>query len=418
MKGILVFLAVSLLLGCIPKVTSTFIKLETLTARNKSTKATSDDRRSCFEAAAYIPDTLHRDHMPERLLRVNFHFMNSSDSTMNFKEDDGKTFIYRLLPVMQMLFDKNTKLWLPAGNEIPVIPVNVRYVLTGDEVSNPGIYFHYDDDLYYYIHMGARRNNTDRNVIEKYAVGLDSVLNIFILPHHPDSTRSTTYKSGCVGIALGNAIKISGIFEKGFNEWNVRGTFNHEVGHVLGLYHAWTFDGCEDTPMHDNRCWVTEDPGCQGNTSNNMMDYNAWQSALSPCQVGIINKNFSNTQNPVRNLLIKTWCNYDPFQKITIKDSIVWAGARDLSGDIEVLDGGLLHIKCRVSMAEGAVIRVHPGGRLILDDCQLDNDCGKSWNGILVMHQGKLSGEVIKIGEVRLGHAADNSNATTKTLKF
>lgn len=300
---------------------------------------------------------------------------------------------------MQMLFDSNNKLWLPSNNSIPVIPVNIKYVLTG-------VYFHYDDELYYYLHQGSRRNNADYSVIEKYGVGLDTILNIFILPHQSDSARSKTYQSGCVGIALGNAIKIAGIYEKGLNEWNVRGTFNHEIGHVLGLYHAWTFDGCEDTPMHENKCWVPENAGCQGKTSNNMMDYNAWQSALSPCQVGTIHKNLSDNESDVRNLLIKTWCHYDPYKKITIKDSIVWLGSRDLEGDIEIMEGASLRIKCRISMPQGSSIKVHPGGKLILDDCTLHNDCGQLWEGIEVMQKGKMVGQVIKIGSPTLNNIA------------
>ncbi|MEP7320904.1 MAG: hypothetical protein ABI761_03255 [Saprospiraceae bacterium] len=388
--------------SCTPKVSTALVTLDDLVNHPKTEALTRDDLRSCFESSAYVMDTLHKEHSPTRYLRINFHFMNSADSTHNFSEDSGRIFVHKLIHVMQLLFDSNNKLWLPQGNDIPVIPVNIKYVLTGDnpkeDPQTAGIYFHYDDDLYFYLHQGSRSNNADYTVIEKYGKGLDSIINIFILPHHPDSARSPTYQSGCVGIALGNAVKISGIFEKGLNEWNVRGTFNHEIGHVLGLYHAWTFDGCEDTPMHNNKCWVPENPGCMGITSNNMMDYNAFQSALSPCQVGLLHKNLSNTENPVRTLLIKTWCRYDPFKKITIKDTITWYGARDLEGDVEILNGASLRIKCRVSMPQGSVIRVHPGGTLILDDCRLHNDCGQLWRGIEILKIKKTEGKVIKVG--------------------
>ena len=55
----------------------------------------------------------------------------------------------------------------------------------------------------------------------------------------------------------------------------------HELGHSLGLLHTWNQDdGCDDTPRN---------AGCWGDTcSNNMMDYNASQSALTACQLGII----------------------------------------------------------------------------------------------------------------------------------
>ena len=347
----------------------------------------------------YTIDTAHPDHTPPRNLRVNFHFVNTTDSLHNFKEDSGKIFVYKLLHVMQILFTKNDKMKFPKGNDIPVIPVNIKYVLATQN-GDDGIYFHYDDDLVFYNHMGPGRNNSDYTVIEKYGIGVDSIINIFILPHHPDSVKSRSYQSGCVGIALGNAVKIAGIYEKGFNEWNIRGTFNHEVGHILGLYHAWTDDGCDDTPMHKNDCWADVSPGCDGRASNNMMDYNAWQSALTPCQLDIMHTNLSNLTHSNRNLLLKSWCRLDQYKKIIISDSIVWTNDRDLETNIEILPGAKLKIKCRVSMPPGSSIKVHPGGKLILESCTLHNDCGKSWNGIEVLKKGKAAGEVIKMKEV------------------
>jgi hypothetical protein len=351
------------------------------------------------EKNLFTIDTAFPNHTPLRNLRVNFHFVNSSDSLHNFSEDSGKVFVYKLLQVMQILFDKNDKMKFPKGNDIPVIPVNIKYILSNQK-GDDGIYFHYDDDLVYYNHMGPTRNNSDYTLIEKYGIGVDSIINFFILPHHPDSVKSKTYQSGCVGIALGNAVKMAGIYEKGFNEWNVRGTFNHEVGHILGLYHAWSDDGCDDTPMHANDCWADASPGCDGRASNNMMDYNAWQSALTPCQLDIIHANLSNPRHQNRNLLIKSWCRLDPFKQIQISDSVLWTNDRDLETNVEILPGAILKIKCRVSMPPGSKIKVHPGGKLILEHCTLHNDCGKSWYGIEALKKGKSVGQVVKMKNV------------------
>ena len=141
------------------------------------------------ETNVYTMDTAHPDHTPARNLRVNFHFVNSSDSLHNFREDSGKIFIYKLLQVMQILFDKNDKMKFPKGNDIPVIPVNIKYILTNQK-GDDGIYFHYDDDLVYYNHMGPNRNNSDYTVVEKYGIGEDSIINFFILPHHPGRVKS------------------------------------------------------------------------------------------------------------------------------------------------------------------------------------------------------------------------------------
>lgn len=344
----------------------------------------------------FIIDTLHLDHTPVRNLRVNFHFVNTEDSTHNFNQDSGRIFVHKLLHVMQILFDKNDKMKLPIGNDIPVIPVNINYILTGQK-GGDGIYFHYDNALVYYNHMGARRNNSDYSVIEKYGIGTDSIINFFILPHDPDSVKSKTYQSGCVGIALGNAVKVAGIYEKGLNEWNVRGTFNHEVGHILGLYHAWQDDGCDDTPIHANDCWADVSPGCEGRASNNMMDYNAWQSALTPCQLQIIHQHLSNPQQSVRKLLVPTWCVYNPAKKIIIKDSIIWTFNRDLEGDIEIIKGGTLVLKGSVSMPDSAKVLVQPGGLLKLEGGYFHSACGVDWGNIQLVSKGKSMGKVVKV---------------------
>lgn len=351
------------------------------------------------EKYPYTLDTLHPDHTPPRKIRVNFHFVNSSQRIHNFKEDSARTFVYSLLRAMQLLFDKNDKMRLPHTNDIPVIPVNIQYVLFPQK-GDDGIYFHYDDDLVFYNHMGFYRNNGDYTVVEKYGIGIDSIINFFIMPHHPDSMQSKTYQKGCVGIALGNAVKVAGVYENKLNAMNIRGTFNHEVGHVLGLYHAWEDDGCDDTPRHTNKCWADAVPGCEGKTSNNMMDYNAFQSALTPCQLDIMHTNLSNLNHYNRKLLINTWCTYNPYKKIIISDSVLWSYDRDLDTDIEIKPNATLKVKCRVSMAPGSKISIHPFGKLILEDGVLHNNCSKTWQGIELLQKGKHTGEIIRMKNV------------------
>ena len=130
------------------------------------------------------------------------------------------------------------------------------------------------------------------------------------------------------------------------------------------------------------------------------MDYNAWQSALSPCQTGIIHKNLSDTNSSVRKLLVPTWCQYDKNKTVNIQDSIVWLGSRDMEGDIEILPNASLTVKCRVSMPKGSRILVHPGGKLILENGLIHNACGYDWNNIQVLSQGNKTGQVIRIVSV------------------
>jgi hypothetical protein len=60
-------------------------------------------------------------------------------------------------------------------------------------------------------------------------------------------------------------------------------SIKHELGHCMGLQHSWIADDeCDDTPPNPN-CW--DENQCQGIPSNNMMDYNNSESALTQCQI-------------------------------------------------------------------------------------------------------------------------------------
>lgn len=77
---------------------------------------------------------------------------------------------------------------------------------------------------------------------------------------------------------------------------------NHEIGHIFSLIHTWnSIDGCDDTPRGpvingvESQCFNwSSDPNnaCNNwsNVSNNVMDYNNWQSSYTPCQIGRIHE--------------------------------------------------------------------------------------------------------------------------------
>jgi len=352
--------------------------------------------RSCGDWRNYLPDPAHPEFVPLRLLRVNFHVMNSSDSSHNFQPEAGRTYLKELLARCNEALDSNARNWRsPEGTA--VLPRRYRYVLTS-QPDDDGIYFHYDDSLYFFISQGKNQNNYSRKVIEKYAVGKDSILNIFVMVHPDDSIQSKTYRAGGQGIALGTALKVAGIFETKEPPGNFDGLINHEIGHILGLSHAWLEDGCPDTENHPNKCWQwSKDPPCRDQATNNMMDYNAYQFALTPCQIGRIQAVFANEKSALRRCLVPTWCVRNPGQDIVVRDTVVWEGARDISGNVTVAPGGLLRIHCRVSLPENGRITVQPGGRLLLDGARLHNACGREWEGIFVQTKGDLKGEVLAL---------------------
>ena len=349
--------------------------------------------KNCADWRFYQPDTAHPEYLPMRYLRVNFHILNSRDSSHNFRPAEARTYFRQLLAEANTQLDTNVRNWRsPEGT--PVLPRRYRYALT-PQPGDDGFYFHFDDSLYYFISQGKNQNNYSRKVTDKYAVGKDSIVNIFVLVHPDDSIKSPTYRANSQGIALGTSLKMAGIFEKKEPPRNFAGLLNHEIGHILNLSHAWVEDGCPDTDNHPNKCWEwSPDPPCRDLATDNMMDYNAYQMALTPCQIGRVHAVFANLRSPVRNCLVPTWCSTNPAKDLVIRDSVAWMGARDLEGSVTIASGGSLYLSCRVSMPAGSSITVQPGGRLWLDGAHLHNACGLEWKGVFIQEKNGVRGQV------------------------
>lgn len=349
----------------------------------------------CANWEGCLPDPEHPERMPMRYLRINFHVMDKTDSTAHRPADSVRVFLRELVERSNEDLAINERNWRsPEGTR--VLPKNYRYALTPQPLpGDEGIYFHYDDDLYYFVSMGKYQNNYDRKVIQQYGIGTDSILNIFLQVHPRDSFGSKTYRPNGQGIALGTSLKMAGVLESSEGPESFDGLLNHEVGHILGIGHAWVEDGCPDTENHPNKCWTgSKDPPCRDLATNNMMDYNAYQLALTPCQIGRAQATLANEKSAIRRCLVPTWCTQRDDGAVVIADSVAWTGAHDLEGHLTVAPGGILKLSCRVSLPPGGRITVQPGGRLWLDGCRLHNACGKNWEGIFVQEQSGVRGEV------------------------
>ncbi|MGB0932296.1 MAG: M43 family zinc metalloprotease, partial [Chitinophagales bacterium] len=265
-------------------------------------------KKICNEYLNYAPDTLHLDHTPMRFVRVNFHFVDKEEGGINFSGKEGLEFAEHILQISNEKLLKNAKMNLPAGNTTPVLPAQYQYVLSGIEgdTTDNGIYFHQDDALFQSNKKGGKYSHFSREQYNKLGVSKEEVINIFFLEHHPDSIKSPTYKASGDGVGTSNWVKVIGAYmvHKDNPKLSIRdiannfsGVFNHEVGHSLSLGHTWRGnDGCEDTPKHVN-CWGPDknDPNCDGldKASNNMMDYNLWRTAITPCQIGKVHYKLS-----------------------------------------------------------------------------------------------------------------------------
>jgi hypothetical protein len=174
----------------------------------------------------------------------------------------------------------------------------------------------------------------------------------------------------------------------------------------LGLSHTWNInDGCDDTPQSRSCYSKYDDAECDSIWTNNMMDYNAYQDALSPCQIGKIHWNIQNNKN-VRKFILNTWCNPDVFEDIKINrgNIIEWRCNKDIAGNLILQENSVLKILCNISMPQESKIIIKPGAKLILDGALITNDCGKEWKGIEIWKTEQ------KVGTVEMLNGAEIKN--------
>ncbi len=361
-------------------------------------------RCDCSDPNNYAPDYRFPQLEDIKYIRVNFHYPNSSDLKYNFIGEDAVKYSKGLLESSNGKLQRNKKMNLPEGNSTPVYDARYRYILEKDNSTESGyaVYEDIDDENWYFIKKGRNKNNYSRTIIKKFAQNEDSILNIFAMAYPPDSLEVKGFSSGRAGIALGNSLKIAGIRKYDVSgAWRFAALMNHEVGHIFGLRHSWyKNDGCEDTPPNPN-CWSSKKEGpCVGITSNNMMDYNNQQIAITPCQIGIVKKNMHRELSKARKLIVKDWCDYDASKNLVVTEDTELDRAIDMKGDIIITEGKSLRLSCRVHIPKGGKIIVHPGATLTLNGCKLHNDCGELWEGIEVLSKGKNSGKIEYLGKV------------------
>ena len=356
-------------------------------------------RRRNMSSDHYEPNPEQLELLPEKTVLVNLHFLNYEDKLLKFHGAYAREYGRAMFSQLNSRISATPALYLPPGNDIPALPRRLKFELADDPTTGrEGIYVHLDDKLAGYQHTGRQQNRSDKGVVKKYGVATDSILNIFFLPARRDSLKSKTFRQNdLIGVFLGDHIKVGGVVDGDKPAWYYSTNVVHEIGHALGLNHAWLRrDGCDDTMVHANDCWGrSSHPHCKEMKSNNLMDYTNEQLALTPCQIGRMHARLSQLGSRQRGWAKKTWCTYRPDDPIEITARREINGDRDFDTDIFVRRGGDLTLNGRIHLAEGAAIYVAPGGSLTLGpDAIVHNACGGAPPPILRGRDGGQAGTI------------------------
>ena len=405
-------LPIIFIISCSPRITKSFAKVEDIQVEKFDGSA--KNRKVCNDFNNYLPDTLYPAATPVRYVRINIHFINNDAGTANFtKENGGVKYAKDLVYVANEMLKNNQKMNLPLGNNTTVYPANVQYVLTPDPdiPGDEGVYFHTNEKLFYINNQDMSGTFFNPDQYNIYGRQKEKVINVFMMEHHPDSIASPTYKTTENGVGTEHWAKVASAFQKNSQvfymegdkpiykgSWYMAKLFNHELMHTLGLGHSWSnYDGCDDTPPNPN-CWnYSNQPPCDKEVSNNMMDYNQCQCALTPCQIGRVQLLLATANSSQNQKLLPVWCERNPGMDITIfnGDSVVWNSIKDLQGNITVNRGATLVVNCKLSLPKDAKIVVKPGAKLIVDGGLITNSCGDKWLGVEIWKSKKEAGAVI-----------------------
>jgi hypothetical protein len=267
------------------------------------------------------PNAICTDPNSIKWVRVNIHFVNRDDGTGNFNQNDdgngnstmnGYKRAELLINRANDFLANNQHMWRPSGNNTAVIPTRIRYLLTG-------VYFHNSSNLTksyvgscspdisdlhnaFGVNTGSEINyyyTRSESIVE---VKINNVITYECRPLEGNGVGASYIGAG-ISSVYGSYLTYPDFLDMPAN------LMNHEIGHILTLAHTWNEnDGCEDTPRGflfngaESQCfgWVANpnDP-CNNwtNISNNVMDYNSWQSAYTPCQIGRIHNDLNGSGN-------------------------------------------------------------------------------------------------------------------------
>ena len=237
-------------------------------------------------------------------IRLIFHFLLKDDGTGNFNEvNDGLTpandfngyeYVEYIVDNMNNQISNTCEMRLQPNGIIPEVnDPEYRFKIAGT--------FFWRSTTNYNAGLSTLRSNYGKN--------LDKCINIFLIHDlasgggYVDSYGSNSVYSGIHYQYYMTSITNNNMWYNTFTQKVV----NHEIGHALNLRHtimtgsgtcsSTIDDYCNDTPTIPDMLNIGEPNPCCWNDvhcSNNMMDYNADQCAITPDQLGIVHFELDN----------------------------------------------------------------------------------------------------------------------------
>ena len=237
-----------------------------------------------------------------KTIRVNVHFILRSDGTGNFSEtcniygnqsdENGYWLANTIINKANYYLANNVEMTQQLSNSpIPVEDINYSYKLNG-------VFFH-RNDTYFECYCTPT----------PLAINTGNALNVFLFAGN-DGHGAAGY-SMCW---LGGMSQAYDDYSNSNNIWFIdinAKPLNHEIGHLLSLDHpkrspdgtvsviggTQYTDNCDDTPTFMeliNDGYSDPYEWCNGEYSNNLMDYSCDQRALTQCQINQVHSYIEN----------------------------------------------------------------------------------------------------------------------------
>ncbi len=362
----------------------------------------------CEISSNYIPTI--PEHNPIKKVRLILHIFQKNDGSGNFQQTEKdiswiRSQIFRevnsiMANLPPMKLETNSK---------HIKDSRIRYHLDT-------ILFHQDDfawDMKCDKHGKASCKISFRfgnELYEKYVASASDLEHKFQAIHlfFGENEKGKGRASG-IGDKKWTIITGSYTMYQSKNFWEPAGLIRHELGHNLGLIHTWdTDDYCDDTPRNSG-CWNGE------NCSNNMMDYNAQQAALTACQLGRMHFYLCGKRGNISEALIDDYCTHDGSSiEIWTGDTVHWKAEKYIHGNIRIHKNAVLIVSCLLSLPEYAKITILKNGKLIVDGGTITNVCNANWEGVKIQGKRRHRKNPIKFGYIELLNNGKIINARKK----